>query len=149
MVLHKLLMVGVSVAFQSIPSLLRTPLVPTWSRAQLVFVSMAVPVTPTVPMAKNVAQMVVGAPVCSRSVSPITTCQASSVHTFKHSSMQPGGHCWVPMSHSVTVMVTTPLCSVTKGSAGVHTHRQVCLSPASMGEESDQDVLVSDTGMIN
>ena len=139
----------VSVAFQSTPSHLCTPLVPTCSRAQLVFVSKAVPVTPTVPMAENVAPMVVGAPVRSQTLFPITTCQPSSVHTFKHSSMQPGGHCWVPMSHSVTVMVTTPLCSVTRGSAGVHTHRQVCLSPASMGEESDQDVLVSDTGMIN
>ena len=71
-------MVGVSVAFQSIPSLLRTPLVPTWSQAQLVFVSMAVPVTLTVPMAKNVVQMVVGAPVRSQTLFPITTCQPSS-----------------------------------------------------------------------
>ena len=78
MVLHKLLMVGVSVAFQSIPNLLRTPLVPTCSRAQLVFVSKAVPVTPTVPMAENVAPMVVGAPVRSQTLFPITTCQPSS-----------------------------------------------------------------------
>ena len=78
MVLHKLLMVGVSVAFQSIPSLLRTPLVPTWSRAQLVFVSMAVLVTLTVPMVKNVAPMVVGTPVRSQTLFPITTCQPSS-----------------------------------------------------------------------
>ena len=139
----------VSVAFQCIPSHLCTPLVPTWSRAQLVFVTKTVPETPTVPMAENVAPMVVVAPVHSRSLFPITTCQPSSVHAFKHSSMQLGGHCWVPMSHSVTVKVTTPLCSVTKGSAGVYTHRRVCLSPASMGEESDQDVQVSDTGMIN
>ena len=72
-------MVGMSVAFQSTPSHLCTPLVPTWSQAQLVFVSKAVPVTPTVPMAKNVAPMVVGAPVHSRPAFPITTCQPSSV----------------------------------------------------------------------
>ena len=142
-------MVDVSVAFQSTPSNLCTPLVPTWSWAQLVFVGKAVPATPTVPMAKNVAPMVVAAPVHSRSLFPITTCQPSSVHAFKHNSMQPGGHCWVPTSHSVTVMVSTPLCSVTKGTAGVYTHRRVCLSPASMGEENNQDVQVSDTGMIN
>ena len=77
-ILHKLLMEFVCFAFQSTRSHLCTPLVPTWSRAQLVFVSKAVPVTPTVPMAENVAPMVVGAPVRSQTLFPITTCQPSS-----------------------------------------------------------------------
>ena len=78
MVLYKLLITGMSLAFQSTLDHLRTPLVPTCSRGLLVFVAKAVPVTPTVPTTKSVAPMVVAAPAHSRTLFPITMCQPNS-----------------------------------------------------------------------